>query len=106
MISIDLISKVLGLKVYSVRQKNDSTLEYTFDSIGETRTGTINVYELTYKCKEWARNKYHKRIMSESAGSCYIMESDDLYFYDTLESESVFKACKYILDNKKEIYHD
>lgn len=102
MISTSLMSEVLGLKIYSVKQKSDTVIEYTFDAIGETRTSKINIYELVYKCKEWARNKYHKRIMSESAGSSYIIENDDKYFYNASEHESVFKACQYILENYKE----
>lgn len=108
MISVTLITEVLGLKVYSVKQKNDSTLEYTYDSIGETRTSTINIHELTYKCKEWMSDNgfFSKTTFKNNLSfSCEIgpnvgdiMDKWEKTFTGTFENEAIFKACEYLMN--------
>lgn len=110
MISVALITEILGLKIYSVKQKNDSTFEYTFDSIGETRTITINIYQLVYQCKKWARNLGFD-LYSACHGSCAIsfgeyrgvwnnFPTDEFYVKDN-EIEAIFLACEYVLALQK-----
>lgn len=70
----------------------------------------INIYELAHKCKEWAY-KYHKIIINSRTtsktkdinGYAEIIKSCDYLYgdYADTEVEAIFKACQWILDNKK-----
>lgn len=56
MISKELLSVVLGLHCGIKSIKNSEAI-YWFDCIGEIREHSINIYELSHKCKEWALNQ-------------------------------------------------
>lgn len=63
----------------------------------------INIYELAYKCKEWALNNGYE-IYSKQDGFCGIGLSGgddygvywDYVFYADAEIEAIFKACEWI----------
>lgn len=70
----------------------------------------MRLYELAYRCKEWAYiNEYllDSRVV-ESKGSCFIMTSpisgkedvDKTIIADS-EPQAIFKACEWILKNRK-----
>ena len=86
----------------------------------------INIYELAYKCKEWAFYTYKISVSSFKSGSfclkefnqikdnseywveldtasidCEINIDDSGIFKSCSEPEAIFKACQWILDNKE-----
>lgn len=115
MISKELLSKVLGIADCRVNQMIGTTLEY-YSSIKGWRK--INIYELAHKCKEWAWNTQNYQISSmfinlefktakelSEAPQCQANMWNDNgefagYFDAKTEPEAIFKACKWILDNK------
>lgn len=72
----------------------------------------INIHELAYKCKVWADKKgyvlmsgkingiwyceYSTNTHYANNGSCYYGIKDEF----SNESEAIFKACQWILENK------
>ena len=108
MISKELLSEVLGDE-YKDRlvdwfQVEDNYLRTYYDcgkyDLQGRPTGLgieINIYELAYKCKEWAfNNGYYLNIYNDAI----IVENikDGSFKYSPM---LVFKACKWILDNKE-----
>ena len=112
MISKMLLQKILGsnYKVTQVKVVNSTLIYDDYDSC------EINIYELAYKCKEWAREQdYHISTGNRTDGTTRfdvmcaytdadIEEWDDFFsgIFDT-EPEAIFKACEWIL---KEIHND
>ena len=116
MISKELLSEVLEnevpyqVRVHKIIIKNNS-LNYFYNS-KDNRSGLfetneyINIYELAYKCKEWAfNNGYYLNIYNDAIDvvlkkSCKIVENitDGSFKYSPM---LVFKACQWILDNKE-----
>ena len=117
-ISKELLSEVLELKKIDEIYQEDNLLYFCESNKG------INIYELAHKCKEWAeyngwflypcRNfestlkKFGCSIMKPyyKAGKfSWLLSTDGYderdYLADT-EIQAVFKACQWILDNKKE----
>ena len=112
MISNELLTEVLGIKILSFKHvPQTSIIRYKFDCIGEIRDSSINIYELAYKCKEWA-SKHHYSVMSgwemTHWGGAYRVDvyrnSDNILFSMSTvktEPEAIFKACDYILKDNK-----
>ena len=118
MISKELLSEVLEnevpyqVRVHKIIIKNNS-LNYFYNS-KDNRGGLfeaneyINIYELANKCKEWALEHDCEPlscIRSKDRAICDIYS--DKYnckftHYADTEIKAIFKACQWILDNKKE----
>ena len=113
-ISKELLSEVLNINVQTEIHEDDwcsdNTLIYwEFDGYHNDYKN-INIYELTHKCKEWALNKDYK-LLSMSK-ECFLYDIVELYdvseqleqwiewFEADTETEAVFNACQWILDNK------
>ena len=116
MITENLLSKVLKidkrlLRIY--KTKENYIFFYTMSNVGESEN-YINVYELAYKCKEWAFDNGYElrsgRDIDVKEELCYFCEykqerqldyANGDYFLADTETESIFKACQWILDNKE-----
>lgn len=127
MISKELLSEVLGIGVYQSIRKD----EYAYNDVKLNIINTellynyVNIYELAYKCKEWAFYAYKISVSSFKSGSFYLKEfnqikdnseywveldtasidceiniDDSGIFKSCSEPEAIFKACQWILDNK------
>lgn len=113
-ISKELLSEVLGKDIGRI-EDNDN-IEFWWSKT-DTYCGSINVYELAHKCKEWAKNqgyfinssygKYEDGIKAfatfnwelngEVIPSSFVLET---WFKADAEPDAIFKACQWILDNK------
>ena len=120
--SKELLSEVLGHKVWKVLGCNMGTLRYCiYPNKGDEPSEyifTINLYELAHKCKEWAtENKYTilTEDMHPNGYFAYVLsnkESIENYGYlcehkvikdiphNKTEPEAIFRACQWILDNR------
>ena len=122
------IVEILGVDkkndlVYKIMQEYKNNDGYESKSIGTY----INIYELSHKCKEWAKKNLFAYMnigtISETRAnldlrvkynfgiwrgySCIVVTLDErhscLYtakYYET-ENEAIFDACQWILDNKE-----
>ena len=114
MISNELLIEVLRLHC-GIKSIKNSGVIYWFDCIGEIRDSSINIYELAYKCKEWALNigyslesitnrscimgnnyEYYASVKIHKATNSMIEHNID----EDTETKAIFKACQWILDNK------
>lgn len=102
-INKELLSEVLNITVV------DFSCHIGFICVDEkTIRHTMNIYELSHKCKEWAiKNKYPINILYDSQwwDKLEMPFSADLYnhrktFSADTEIEAIFKACKWIFENK------
>ena len=129
MISKELLSEVLGFGVYQSIRKD----EYAYNDIKLNIINTellynyVNIYELAYKCKEWAFYAYKISVSSFKSGSFYLKEfnqikdnseywveldtasidceiniNDSGIFKSYSEPEAIFKACEWILKENNE----
>ena len=73
--------------------------------------GRYNVYQLANKCKEWAFEKKKETIQSlktyqdgkqiwYATTTTYFEAAMDGFYAET-EPEAIFKACEWLIDNKK-----
>ena len=103
--SKELLIKAMGYKNPHPLEIEDSKL-YLYKEAGENIT-TINIYELAYKCKEWALSEGHilKHWTTKPMGGteCYCESNNiDKYPFEAeTEQESIFKACEWILKETK-----
>lgn len=123
MISKELLSVVMGDKIEKVRILNNIVHIYY---INDKQEYFINIYELAYRCREWARNNEYE------VSACLPVVQDDTgaqvfnYWYKSYihkfeigsygppeqflnfnvnassEPEAIFKACEWILEQIKE----
>ena len=117
-ISKELLSEVLNVNVQTELQEDDfcsdNTLIYwEFDDYHNDYKN-INIYELAHKCKEWAIKQHKIDLITleldknEKTISCSILYGEihpnmKMYYFNAdTEIEAIFKACQWILDNKKE----
>ena len=68
----------------------------------------INIYELAHKCKELALSKLYtltsgnNHLISMSCSIRRTLTDDDWTdFYSDTEPEAIFKACEWIMEQKK-----
>lgn len=119
LISKELLSEVLGYKIWKILDCNMGTLRYCiYPNKGDEPSEymfPINIYELAHKCKEWAiENGFCVMSATFNADEDDIEENwikdvnyawaelhneDKLFRADT-EPEAIFKACQWILENK------
>lgn len=104
MISKKMIREVLPLVTCTDSTEiNMLTDDRTVVIINEKLNDTINIYELAYKCKEWSKTKgYHvfsTLVVNSDEGISIINFGSDneREFLAISESESIFKACEWIL---------
>ena len=126
MISKKLLSEVLGLEVKAIVATTDNDVKYSkFGNLlhNKPKQVNINIHELAHKCKEWATKQ---KSVDESVGVSMYLKSDTrgsiynfceiwltslgahyLYIEDefvaTTESEAIFRACEWILEQKNEV---
>ena len=107
-ISKELIEEVMKDKgTFETININKNELS-TFGVLGH-HIFSINIYEFTFKCKEWAWENYKILLISQYTGQCYINgDLSDLklpYWENTksfqvesyTEIECILKACEWIL---------
>ena len=129
--SKELLSEVLGHKIWKVLDCNMGTLRYCIYPNKEDEPSEymfpINIHELAYKCKEWAFYAYKISVSSFKSGSFYLKEfnqikdnseywveldtasidceiniNDSGIFKSYSEPEAIFKACEWILKENNE----
>ena len=116
MISKGLLSEVSGIEIKDVTicgtsvcyNKTSAILGRVLKGCGYFE-GSINIYALAHKCKEWALEYgyvlYSAIMLSTDSykHSCFIPDSIIMgtkRWYAGTEPEAIFKACEWILDNK------
>ena len=110
MISKELLNSVLRTNIqqgdYYIK---NNILSYSYCRCdNEWIVQKINIYELAFKCKEWAILNGGYNIWSSGYGKeCYIdgrsfKEFENIRFFAASEPEAIFKACEWILKLKGE----
>jgi hypothetical protein len=110
-ISKELLSEVLGCKLDIDEQLQPNEIEYIEKVGSRLYYRYINIYELANKCKEWAYTKNYFLFSGHGAisASCEVnhrtaspgkINPQEIVLADT-ESEAVFEACQWILENKE-----
>ena len=80
-ISNELLSEVLGVKAYVVQEKyihflhNNRRNDLVYEKSGDIQYN-INVYELAFKCKEWAYNQGY--ILKSEIDGCLVCKKPHL----------------------------
>lgn len=118
MISMELLSEVLGVNILEHENSPKNKIKYVYDKKSKSRFSgqefcnrSINIYELANKCKEWA---FKSRLIiitgftTSGDWSYSILEVIDINPYafeikvnwGISEPEAIFKACEWILENK------
>lgn len=111
MISKELLSEVLNeeVDVIDIRTSIDDYSipenEIRYYPALATGYASINIYELAYKCKDWALSKGY--ILQSWYKNCICINITDDFnknsYYGDSEVEAIFKACEWILDNEEKI---
>ena len=103
MISKELLSEVLGADNFRDIKKVENNITYTSFWNYDSRLAYehINIYELTFLCKEWALEYPHILEVRLHADICTVnIEKDGNYVWivqEDTEPEAIFKACEFIL---------
>ena len=135
MISKELLSEMLSAGKYPIHEITEKNHIITYSVIMETyddiishlSTNTINIYELAYKCRMWARNKGYQitamqPVVPDDTGAQVInywfksyITKIDIGSYDPpyqilsfdcnveSEPEAIFRACEWVY---KEVIKD
>ena len=116
-ISAELLSEVLGYKIdeRDIFLKNNYGYFAYCRSDNEWINCSLNIYELAYRCKEWALSKGY--ILSSNnyynGGCCQIIQrngeeciecgesSTFKYIHSFTEIEAVIKACEWLMEEIK-----
>ena len=121
MISRELLSKVLGVKVWKVLDENMGTVRYCiYPNKGDEPSDymfPINIYELTHKCKEWAMQTPYivDQLAINIDRTCLPNKFKTRYwcvwllhhskvseeFYADTEPEAIIEACQWLLEELK-----
>ena len=93
-----LLSKILGHNVEALGNTVENTLYYGRIIDGKIETVSINIYELMFLCKEYAKKVHDKYIYSSLSGAFIIQERthNRKRFKEGSEPECVFKACEWL----------
>ena len=112
-ITSKLLSEVLERKVKEGKGRiviNDNIV--TFAYIDEDIWSDINIHELAHKCKEWAKKEGYSmqsgtlqttkswNIFVSKDFTCVSSETCFSDYKSNTEPEAIFKACKWILEQK------
>lgn len=115
-ISKELLSEVLGKSVKITDKTKlgifESELKGTCLKVSNGLSiFTINIHELTYKCKEWAYKYGFEiaayRVQDSIEYRCLVGHNTINFngtksgYYAESEPEAIFKACQWILDSRK-----
>lgn len=110
-ISKELLSEVLGIKVILVDTKYTSSTNRVRYVTPDTNDYYIHCYDLEKKCLRWGCDKGYSFEIIPFCVSIVNLETDEQksfrYIKEDIEnkipflSQYVFKACQWILDNKK-----
>ena len=104
---IELLKEILEQDVKEYRLENNELIYILENDTAEIPDlHSINMYELSHKCKVWANfNNYiiDVNYRSENEVNVYWMSklNNKMSFKYNSEPESVFEACKYILEQIK-----
>ena len=115
-ISDELISEILGKKVsmWGCDSIGGSVIEIGIHlPSGGRLYKQLNIYELAYKCKEWALSKgyiINSGVTTSNDWCCTIYKiiKENPYIkelshtWEQSEPEAIFLACEYILNNIKQ----
>lgn len=113
MISKELLSEVLREPIYAEPYIKCDELFWVRFYLPNVDDGieqevSINIYELAYKCKEWALGKdfvlYSGSTHRIKGYRCDIYTKDgdvDEDFVGDTEPEAIFKACEWIMEQIK-----
>lgn len=99
--SKELLSEVLGNGIYVHVSLDNCVVSWN----NANKDESINIYELAYKCKEWANKQNYDNncfvvILYEDMTARVIITEDGFGFNEKTEPEAIFKATQWILDNK------
>ena len=104
----ELLSEVLNIndiKEYECRDNECHIVRHDLPLPMGNQHILINIYELAHKCKKWAHNKnywlstcYTGQVKIYDAGSTY---PKIILHTEITESEAIFKACEWILEQKE-----
>ena len=105
-ISKELVSEVFKLNICEAYIENNKLY---FD-MGLPLIQSINLYEFSNMCKEWAFDKgypFNVLYRHDYWDRCELKYDVDLYnhrksFCSDIEDEAIFLACEYILNNIKQ----
>ena len=105
-ISKELVSEVFKLNICEAYVENNNL----FFDMGLPLIQSINLYEFSHTCKEWAFNKgypFNVLYRHDYWDRCELKYDVDLYnhrksFCSDIEDEAIFLACEYILNNIKQ----
>jgi len=127
-ISPELLSEVLGKKVYRTKMYGSNYIDVHYDQERYMPVfDRINIYEIAHKCKEWAFNKnkflssgiskyaptdkknrmkaYYCRVGYKvyacHTGTVQINNGCEYTSLGNSEPEAIFKACEWILKQKE-----
>lgn len=123
MISKELLTIIMGYKIERFRILSDIVYVYF---INVKQEYFINIYELSYKCREWARNNNYevsarRPIVQDDEGKAVINYWYKAYIHKfelgayhgpeqilefdvncSSEPEAIFRACEWILNKIKD----
>lgn len=121
MITKELLSEVLKVKIqnckviditYELEGEFDPCIKIDYETVDSEGLLLLNIYELSNLCKEWALEQgYYLRAIQgvnyedRTQWSAFLnkdMNDGAQYveWWNCTETEAVFKACQWILDNK------
>ena len=105
MISKELLSEIMDDKVKSIRIMNNTIFIYFENNNQEY---FIDIYELTHKCKAWALSQGYYFELNICLSVVHLKLWKDVgitklfkSFKGSKEIEVYYKACQWILENKK-----
>ena len=92
---VSIIGSTLNYTILNHETEEDGELVYI--DLGQN----INIYEFSFKCKEWLKNKVSNLCSGFDNGHrsfCHIenLNTEDR-FYEDSEVEAIIKACEWIL---------
>lgn len=111
MITKALLSQVLGLEIVDfVPTYIYGGIHLRYHEKHNKPDMEINIHELAYKCKQWAKthtlvSSYWYENGEEGAWCCLhkdLCTTEGITFTATTEPEAIFAACEWILNNKGE----
>lgn len=107
MISKELLQDVLDMKNINISYVDADSENNICYGLTWKYSETINIYELTHKCKEWALNQdYVIKTFYDHDGSAFanissgiisLVEIKQMTHKSDTEPAAVFKACEWIL---------
>ena len=104
MLSKELLSEVLGYKVSVTRIGNVDYNNNLLYDLSSDDTESINIYEIADKCKKYALSNSYIIGTIDREVIVYSREyrvALKVFIGNISETQAIFKACQWILDNKE-----